>query len=310
MAAAMALSGCASFSAGLRLKNEGIEAMNSGDVQTAAEDLQKSLDSDSFGDSLFYHTSGRTDTSKYLANCYLQLGDTAKALKLAKDLVSEEPDDPDVLQLAGAAYAKSGDTQNAKEYFDKAVSAADSDWERIYAVAKTMDACGMKDSATGYFDSADLSDSSDIDTALRGEILCFLGRYDEAATALESGDMTDTKTVSALGTAYLGGQQYDKVLSLYDGLGEKMKALPDMLNMESAAQIGKGNYDDALSTISQGLEAADEGSDAYQALLYNQICAYEYKGDFDKAKELMSTYLKSYPGDQDAVRENVFLGTR
>lgn len=310
LAASMMISGCSSLSAGLRLQNEGIQAMKSGDLQTAADDLQKSLDSNSAGDSLFYRSSGKNETRRYLASCYLQLGDYAKALKLTKDLLGDDPDDPDVLQIAGAAYALSGDTEKAKKSFDSAVSADSDNWERVYGIAKTMESCSMKDDATEYFDSADLSDDSSMDAALRGEILCFLGRYDEAVSALEGADMTDEDTVSALAQAYLGQKQYDKVLSLYDGLGSSLKSKPQMLNMEAAAQIGKGNYDDALTTISSGLEKAGDDSSAKQALLYNQICAYEYKGDFDKAKELMATYLTSYPGDESAQRENIFLQTR
>lgn len=279
LAAAMMLSGCSSLSAGLRLQNEGIQAMNDGDLETAADDLQKALDSDSVGDKVFYRSSARAQTSRYLANCYLQLGDYAKALKLTEDLLEDDPDDPDILQIQGAAYALSGDTQKAKTSFDSAVSADSGNWERIYAIAKTMEACSMKDEATGYFDSADLTDKSSMDDGLRGEILCFLGRYDDA-------------------------------LSLYDALSDSSKKQPQMLNIEAAAQIGKGNYDDALTAIEEGLSSAGDGSAERQALLYNQICAYEYKGDFSKAKELMNTYLGTYPDDESAQRENIFLQTR
>lgn len=279
LAAAMILGGCSSLSTGLRLQNEGIQAMKDGDLQTAADDLQNALDSDSVGDSLFYRTSARAQTSRYLANCYLQLGDCAKALKLTKDLLEDDPDDPDVLQVQGAAYALSGDTEKAKTSFDSAVSADSGNWERIYAIAKTMEACSMKDEATGYFDSADLSDGDGMDDGLRGEILCFLGKYDDA-------------------------------LSLYDALSGSAKKEPQMLNIEAAAQIGKGNYDDALTAIEEGLSSAGDGSSAKQALLYNQICAYEYKGDFSKAKDLMTSYLETYPDDTSAQRENIFLQTR
>lgn len=279
LAAAMMLSGCSSLSAGLRLQNEGIQAMKDGDLQTAADDLQKALDSDTVGDSVFYRSSGRAQTSRYLADCYLKLGEYAKALKLTGDVLEDDPDDPDVLQIQGAAYALSGDTGKAKTSFDSAVSADADNWERTYAIAKTMEACSMKDEATDYFDSADLTDDSSMDESLRGEILCFLGRYDDA-------------------------------LSLYEGLGSSSKKEPQMLNIEATAQIGKGNYDDALAAIEEGLASAEDDSSARQALLYNQICAYEYKGDFDSAKELMSTYLETYPDDTSAQRENIFLQTR
>ena len=47
-----------------------------------------------------------------------------------------------------------------------------------------------------------------------------------------------------------------------------------------------------------------------QTLRYNQIVAYERAGDFAKAKSLMNAYLSSYPDDEAAQREAVFLSTR
>jgi TolA-binding protein len=47
-----------------------------------------------------------------------------------------------------------------------------------------------------------------------------------------------------------------------------------------------------------------------QDLLYNEIVAYEKLGQFSKAEEMMQSYLKSYPDDQDAQREQLFLQTR
>jgi hypothetical protein len=37
---------------------------------------------------------------------------------------------------------------------------------------------------------------------------------------------------------------------------------------------------------------------------------YEYLGDFDRAKTMMSDYLTEHPDDEEAKRENEFLATR
>jgi hypothetical protein len=44
--------------------------------------------------------------------------------------------------------------------------------------------------------------------------------------------------------------------------------------------------------------------------MFNRAAAYEYAGDFEKAKELFIDYLNQYSGDEDARREMVFLKTR
>jgi hypothetical protein len=47
-----------------------------------------------------------------------------------------------------------------------------------------------------------------------------------------------------------------------------------------------------------------------QSLLYNEIAAYEYLGNFERAKVLMDKYLGKYPDDEKALREAGFLSTR
>ena len=47
-----------------------------------------------------------------------------------------------------------------------------------------------------------------------------------------------------------------------------------------------------------------------QSLSFNEIVAYEYLGEYQKAEVLMTGYLKSYPDDEAALREQIFLATR
>lgn len=53
------------------------------------------------------------------------------------------------------------------------------------------------------------------------------------------------------------------------------------------------------------------GSSAYlQELRFNQIVAKEYMGSFAEAKTMIQEYLKIYPDDTKAKKENEFLKTR
>ena len=45
-------------------------------------------------------------------------------------------------------------------------------------------------------------------------------------------------------------------------------------------------------------------------LIYNQAVAYEYKGDFDKARELMEQYVAGNSSDEEAARELEFRKSR
>ena len=68
------------------------------------------------------------------------------------------------------------------------------------------------------------------------------------------------------------------------------------------------DYDAALSALQSGL--ALEDTSLRQTLSFNQIVAYEKKGDFKQAAQLMSQYVKDYPDDTTAVREYEFLRSR
>ena len=63
-----------------------------------------------------------------------------------------------------------------------------------------------------------------------------------------------------------------------------------------------------LSNIQKGLDTGDQ--DEKQALLFNEIVAYEKKMDYASAKEKITAYLEAYPTDERAVKENYFLETR
>ena len=63
-----------------------------------------------------------------------------------------------------------------------------------------------------------------------------------------------------------------------------------------------------MESFQAGLEVNDPSTT--QNLLFNQIVAYEYLADFNKAKELIEEYVKLYPDDAAAQREQIFLSSR
>ena len=63
-----------------------------------------------------------------------------------------------------------------------------------------------------------------------------------------------------------------------------------------------------MTYFAQGLLKPDAAS--VPDLIYNQAVAYEYKGDFDKARELMEQYVAGNSSDEEAARELEFLKSR
>lgn len=47
-----------------------------------------------------------------------------------------------------------------------------------------------------------------------------------------------------------------------------------------------------------------------QTLKMNEIIAYEHLNEYKKAAVLLENYLKTYPDDEEAQREYIFLKSR
>ena len=63
-----------------------------------------------------------------------------------------------------------------------------------------------------------------------------------------------------------------------------------------------------MELFQQALEAGSPENE--KSLRRNEIICYENLYDFAHAKEKMASYVKDYPEDEEAQRENIFLQTR
>lgn len=95
----------------------------------------------------------------------------------------------------------------------------------------------------------------------------------------------------------------------------------EVYNRMAKEQIEQGQYDEALASIEQGLNAWNQQTETVQDgqtidpsvkrhLEFQQAVAYEYKSDYKKALELFEAYVQQYGADETAEREIVFLKTR
>ena len=74
------------------------------------------------------------------------------------------------------------------------------------------------------------------------------------------------------------------------------------------AQMNKKNYDMAITCLEAAMKLEELPNK--QAVMKNLAIAYENVARFDKAKEILSTYVNLYPSDEEAKRELIFLQTR
>ena len=101
-------------------------------------------------------------------------------------------------------------------------------------------------------------------------------------------------------------ENVEKILGLLDD--EQLGGLQKRLSSTERSLSDILKKLSALENIQKGLAENNEAEN--QGLLFNEIVAYEYKREFTTAKQKMQAYLKEYPEDAEALRENEFLSTR
>lgn len=75
-------------------------------------------------------------------------------------------------------------------------------------------------------------------------------------------------------------------------------------NQYGAYLINRGKYANALVYIETGIELGD--SDAMQGLMYNQAVCYEYKHDYDKARDALRNILNHILMIERHVKNMIF----
>ena len=111
-----------------------------------------------------------------------------------------------------------------------------------------------------------------------------------------------------LGRAYEATGDYNYASSVYSNYLSKQGANAEIYNQLGLCEMAKKEYQKALEAFQAGKEI--EGSSLTQTLSFNEIVAYEYLEDYQKAAVLLKAYLQNYPDDQTAIREQQFLSTR
>lgn len=167
---------------------------------------------------------------------------------------------------------------------------------------------GDTESANADFQAAkDMTSSKDL--IMLGRLSYYMEDYNGAKGYLEQAYKNgDQESLYWQGELYWQMGNKDYAVTLYQSYLEEHADHPSIYARVASYQMDQGDYESALSTIQDGIALEDAGS--MQELLGYEIAVYERMGDFETAKLKMESYLESYPEDEDAAREYVFLKTR
>ena len=249
------------------------------------------------------------DINLYLAAVYTKQEKYGKAEEVYNSILALRPKDDDVKFLRGIARLKLNKYAEGKEDMDQVVAKDPKNFERVLQIYEAMEAAGHKDAGQGYLTDALQNYEDQMSNFIKGRMYFYMGDYQKAYVALE--DAKKDGGVEAylyLGMAYEYTGDYNYASSVYNSYLAKQGDDARIYNQLGLCEMKKGEYSNALSAFQAGLQV--EGNTMKQSLLFNEIAAYEYLGDFAQAKVLLNKYLTMYPDDEDAQREAGFLATR
>lgn len=248
------------------------------------------------------------DMNYYLAAAYTKNGQPAEAKKVYDAILGLKPEEKDAYFLRGSVELELGDYESAKADFDRAITMDPKNYDRLIEIYEVLAEHGYREVGQEYLQNV-LDTAKQLDAYDSGRIYYYLGQYQKASLALEEAkDKGGADSYLYLGRSYEATGDYNYASSVYSNYISKQGPNAEIYNQLGLCEMSKKEYQKALEAFQAGKQI--EGNDLMQTLAFNEIVAYEYLEEYQKAAVLLNTYLQNYPDDQTAIREQQFLSTR
>lgn len=285
-------------------RGRGIAYMGLTDYAKAVECFQTALaGSDGFVEDIDF------DLNYYLAAAYTKNGQPKEAKNTYDAILALRPEEKDAYFLRGCVRLELSDYDGAKGDFDKVISMDARNYDRLIEIYEVLEHYGYKEVGREYLQSALTNASGKMNNYDSGRIYFYLGEYQKAYIALEDAkEEGGAESYLYLGRAYEATGDYNYASTVYNNYISKDTGNAEIYNQLGLCEMARENYQEALEAFQAGLLI--ENSGLKQTLSFNEIVAYEYLGDYQKAAVLLDSYLKTYPDDENAKREREFLSTR
>lgn len=284
-------------------RGRGIASMGLTEYEQAAEYFTQALElSSGWVQNVDY------DMNYYLAAAYTKNGQPAEARKVYDAILGLKPEEKDAYFLRGSTELELGDYESAKADFDRAISLDPKNYDRLIEIYEVLAEYGYREVGQEYLQNV-LNTAKQLDAYDSGRIYYYLGQYQKASLALEEAkDKGGADSYLYLGRSYEATGDYNYASSVYHNYLSKQGADAEIYNQLGLCEMAKKEYQKALEAFQAGKQI--EGNALMQTLSFNEIVAYEYLEEYQKAAVLLRAYLQNYPDDQTAIREQAFLSTR
>lgn len=287
----------------LLARGRGIASMGLTEYDQAVEYFTQALElSDGWIQNVDY------DMNYYLAAAYTKNGQPAEAKKVYDAILGLKPEEKDAYFLRGSVELELGDYESAKVDFDRVISMDPKNYDRLIDIYEVLAEHGYREAGQEYLQNV-LDTAKQLEAYDSGRIYYYLGEYQKAYLALEEAkDKGGADSYLYLGRSYEATGDYNYASNVYNNYLSKQGSNAEIYNQLGLCEMAKKEYQKALDAFQAGKQI--EGNELMQTLSFNEIVAYEYLEEYQKAAVLLKTYLQNYPDDQTAIREQAFLSTR
>jgi tetratricopeptide (TPR) repeat protein len=279
--------------------NEGVNALHSNDLNTAAAKFEAATQSD----------PNLAPAFGALADVYVELGKNAEALAAADRFLQLQPGDVRGIKARFDAVKTMGDKAKTDEALE-AVIAVEKSREtaiRIYNLGAESSRAGNRDDAVAYLKRAiEVDPTLDQAYTALGQVYMVKKSYKEAVAALDPVLARDPQNLEALTI------RFEALKAAGDKEGAKaaeaaMKTVqaaqsPEVLYKQGIAQYNSNNLPSAIETLEKAVAADPSYAKAHYML------GLAYAGsDTAKAKAHLQKFLELAPNDPDAASAKEML---
>lgn len=284
-------------------RGAGIANLRLGNYEAAVSAFSSALNCEKVGKAL------KQDIYAYRASAELKAGLLDDAMADCQTLAEEFSMNADTYYLTGKVALAMDSYDEAASNFEKAYG-EDSTYDmaiRIYEAYLERD---MEADGTRYLEAALQTEPRTAeDYCDRGRAYYYMQDYENAQKELiEASNRESTDALLLLGTVYLAQKDVSNARSMYQQYVTEVEASAKGYNGLALCDMEEGNYDSALTNISNGLPSAS--TEEMEDLLFNEMVIYEKKLDFVTAQQKAEEYLQMFPENEAAARELAFLKTR
>ena len=249
------------------------------------------------------------DISYYLALTEYKRGQFDQAYETYSAIIALDDKSAKAYYLRGSTALKNQQYEMAMSDFNQAVTLAPKDHDLYIRIYENLSEMGYEEDGKTFLKKA-LEGDTKMGIYQQGKFYYYLGQYEDARNSFEQAatSIDTVEMILFLGKTYEAMGDVNYAASLYDNYLQKHDGAAAVYNQLGLCRLTGKEYEQALAAFQAGIALEDEA--LMQSLKYNEIVAYEYLCEFKKAAVLMTEYLKNYPDDTKAIRENDFLKSR